>query len=183
MSQVMLAGIIGVGGTLLGVIVSGVVTWRVSDRTRKADLYKIVYPEKLRATRVLMDKAAALHRNVWKLVWDDARDVHDSAVELYKSADGLFHDVQSQEWLLGSTIMAAAVRLHGVLKQSLAQKVFTPSEPHVKGVFEIDENTWEPVSGYNAAFEGLQQAVREELRLEELSTVFPRQKVGSNERK
>ena len=168
--QAILVGAIGFLGVLVGAAVNAISIWRISDKSRKADLYKVIYPMKIEAVRSLTDRAARLHREVWQLIWNDEPEVRERAVELYKDAAGLFQEAQGQEWLLGPDIKQAVIEFQTVVNRALLPRIM--NERHVKGVFEIDANTWEPVSGYNAAFNNLQAIVRYELRMEEISRIF-----------
>ena len=172
MWQSMVSGIVAI----IAVIITNRVTWHLSEKSRRADLFKVVYPEKFRAIQAFMTKAAALHQEVLQLAMEDKQDSRDEAVRMFNDAEGLLHEIQAQEWLLGPTVKSAVNDLRIVLRNSLAPRIFQSNARHERkyGVFEIDANTYEPVSGYFAAFEALQVAVREELRLDELSKVLPK---------
>lgn len=112
--------------------------------------------------------AKDLHRDVWNFLRDNSFDEREHATLLNTRAWDLLHEGQVQEWLLGREVKMAITKVHQLMVSALSPKIDSPSNPHVEGVTEIDGNTWEPISGYSAAFETLQHLIVLELQIHEL---------------
>jgi hypothetical protein len=92
------------------------ITSFLSERSRKLDLYKTVYPEKFKAASEAMKKMSDLHRAVvTKRDTADPRALRVQATEFVLMAN-------AYDWLLGDAYQKATIEFYEICEELLAEK-------------------------------------------------------------
>jgi len=156
-----------------GVTVSGLllVAWlnnRWAERPRKLDLYKIVYPEKIKAAQSLVGLAASLFEKASQLDRVQKLDDPDAIRDLRAEADNLYMMSISYEWILGSEVCDLSRALAVCIRKLVPD---TP-RPGGRAQWSLQESN-SVLLPFNTAYQGLIQSVRNNLHLESLDMLLP----------
>lgn len=129
-----------------------------TERQRRLDLYKTVYPEKFKAAKEVVEKASVLQHRYLLYLATGCKSADRSA--LLREALTFRMLTQSHEWLVGEMAVRAARNYETALVDAVQAK----KEGHDGVVIE------ETVT---SAFFSLATAVRAILHVEEFDTLFP----------
>ena len=158
------AALVAVTGALL-------VAWlnnRWAERPRKLDLYKIVYPEKLKAARELTLAVGNLYNKTTKN-WHEGRICDQEVVrELRADTDALYAASIANEWLLGKRVADITRVLTSCMRK------LVPETPRPGG-----DAVWDPLAPndvsviFQSQYQDLQREIRAQLHLDALDNLLP----------
>ena len=124
---------------------------RLTERARQFDLYKVVYPEKVKAVVSLMDKASALFMDM-RAYYMGAQD-KQQRVELGSRLDNMFWEAKSYEFLLGEE----AVKLAGEFRHICIMAFLREREFRIEAI--LDGDVWAHEDSYQHLSKALRQVV------------------------
>lgn len=118
-----IAGISALVGALIGAMVNPLLTFRLNERQRRMEMYKTVYPDKVKAAREVMEAARHLYDLTWRhcvLVVEAGGSDEDEENQLYNEANALSYKANALEWMLGTPVANAATTFAKVCKGALS---------------------------------------------------------------
>ena len=166
----LVSAFIGVGG----LIVAAVLNNRFQERTRKLDLYKTIYPEKVKAATALMQQADALFQAASYAAVTGGRVTEQLEDKVRESSRNMSETISQNAWLMGSDVKGLAGDLvHAALM------IYNTFDTEERNQMMQDWLTVEPKHGdggkYQALYAELGQAVRQQLHLGTLDKLLPKE--------
>jgi len=138
---------------------------KLTERARQLELYRAVYPEKVKAATGLMDRAGKLY---WKLRahYAGAQD-GEQAAKLSVELQDLLFDAQASEFLLGEEI----TRLIAEFRMTCMATFLVEREYRSEAFPKEGKGTW----AHEPSYKQLTGAMRRVLHLDTLEVLLPPQ--------
>src|SRR5262249_32687997 len=137
-------------------------TFRLNERTRRLELYKLVYPVTFRVIQKLMTDASELRHSVWH--WQNHEGLNDDGIAasardaIVQKADAMVHSALAQRWLLGSLVCREVQTLGTASKEGVRW-----TDPEGSPGARI---------GFLDAYDDLSKAVRRHMLVSDLTAMF-----------
>lgn len=156
----LIGAVSGFLGAISGNTLSAYLNYRLGDKTRKLEIFKVVFPEMFRAIQRLAQEAYTLDRATWhhenyEVHTDEAETNRDKIVEI---ADSFIHYAYSIEWLVGSTVYTAAQEFGISCKETVGWQ-----DPEVYPIAECH---------YTTAYDNLTEAIKKVAFVKDVATIF-----------
>jgi hypothetical protein len=165
--------LLAAAGSIAGLLLVAWANNKWAERPRKLDLYKLVYPEKIKAAQLLVGLAATLWEKAGRLERTGKLDDIEAMRDLRADADRLYELSIASEWIMGAHVCD--------LSRSLAVCIrkLAPDTPRPGGRAQwLPQEDNSVLIPFFQGYRDLTDAVRNNLHLDSLDMLLPRKQLA-----